>query len=99
RTDSTVMFLFVILHLPPFLILHRVVCSIIGGKSEGGLTMKATNCALLVALLMQLPAYSQTAELQLVSSVAEPLGAKSRIQALRSIIMEGAGRQPNIGQN
>ena len=34
------MFLFVILHLPPFLILHRVVCSIIGGKSEGGLTMK-----------------------------------------------------------
>jgi Metallo-beta-lactamase superfamily len=37
--------------------------------------------------------------MQLVASAADALGGKNRIQAVRSLIMQGSGRQPNIGQN
>ena len=61
--------------------------------------MKAVNCVLLVALLIQVPAHGQTAETQAVVAAAEALGGRSRIEAVRSLVMEGSGRQPNIGQN
>src|SRR5262245_66288936 len=60
--------------------------------------MKAVNSALL-ALLIQVPGYSQTSEMQVVVGAAEALGGRSRIEAVRSVIMEGSGRQPTIGQN
>ena len=61
--------------------------------------MKAVNGVLLVALLIQVPASGQTAETQMVVAAAEALGGRSRIEAVRSLVMEGSGRQPNIGQN
>src|SRR5262245_40152496 len=61
--------------------------------------MRAIQCALLVVLLMHIPAHGQTPEMRLVLSAADALGGRNRIEAIRSIVMEGSGRQPNIGQN
>ena len=44
-------------------------------------------------------AYGQTPELAVISSAADALGGKARIQALRTLIIEGSGTNPNVGQN
>jgi hypothetical protein len=44
-------------------------------------------------------AYAQTPEQKLISSAAEALGGQARIQAVKTIIIEGEGTNPNIGQN
>lgn len=53
----------------------------------------------LMATALLLPACSQTPEMQVISSAAEALGGKDRIEAVQSLIMEGQGHYPNIGQN
>ena len=44
-------------------------------------------------------ALAQTPEMQVVNSAATALGGKDRIQAVKSLTIEGAGTSPNIGQN
>ena len=60
--------------------------------------MKSTNCALLLALLIPIPAYSQTAEMQAIAGAAEALGGRSRIEGVRSIIMEVRGGSRTSGK-
>jgi len=44
-------------------------------------------------------AFGQTAEMTVVTSAAEALGGKNRILAVKTLMMEGSGIQPNVGQN
>ena len=44
-------------------------------------------------------AWAQSPELAAIDGAAEALGGKARILALRTLVIEGAGTNPNIGQN
>jgi len=44
-------------------------------------------------------AYAQTPEQKLISSAADALGGKARIEAVKTIVIEGEGTNPNVGQN
>jgi len=44
-------------------------------------------------------AYAQSPELVVISGAADALGGTARIQSLRTIVIEGAGTNPNVGQN
>ena len=37
--------------------------------------------------------------LQVVDDTAEALGGRARVEAVRTLVLEGEGEQPNIGQN
>src|SRR5665213_682535 len=43
--------------------------------------------------------YSQSPEAAAISGAADALGGKARIKALRTLVIEGAGIDPNVGQN
>lgn len=45
------------------------------------------------------PVYGQSPEIAAVNGAAEALGGKARILSLRSLVIEGAGTNPNVGQN
>jgi hypothetical protein len=44
-------------------------------------------------------AYAQTPEMKVVSGAADALGGRDRIQAVKTLTIEGEGTNPNIGQN
>jgi glyoxylase-like metal-dependent hydrolase (beta-lactamase superfamily II) len=44
-------------------------------------------------------AFGQAPEMKVVTSAAEALGGKDKIQAVKTLIIEGSGINPNIGQN
>src|SRR3954468_1767125 len=43
--------------------------------------------------------YGQSPELAAINRAAEALGGKARIQAIRTLVIEGSGTNPNVGQN
>ncbi len=51
------------------------------------------------ALLLVVPALAQSPEAKVIDAAAEALGGKARVMAVKSLIIEGSGIQPNIGQN
>jgi hypothetical protein len=53
----------------------------------------------MVAGLAAVSAFGQTPEMEIVSTAAKALGGKDKIQAVRTLIIEGSGIQPNVGQN
>lgn len=54
---------------------------------------------LVVSLALAAVAFPQSGGLKVVLGAADALGGKNRILALRTLVMEGAGIAPNIGQN
>jgi hypothetical protein len=57
-----------------------------------------THTWVLVAVGM-LRAYGQSPERAVIDSAAGALGGKARIQSLRTLVIEGAGINPDVGQN
>ena len=45
------------------------------------------------------PAYAQTPEMAVIHSAADALGGLDRIRAVKTLIIEGEGTNPNVGQN
>jgi Metallo-beta-lactamase superfamily len=43
--------------------------------------------------------YGQSPELAAINAAADALGGKARVQAARTLVIEGAGTNPNVGQN
>jgi hypothetical protein len=52
-----------------------------------------------LAALAIVCAYGQAPELAAIDTAADALGGKARIQTLRTLIIEGSGTNPNVGQN
>ena len=52
-----------------------------------------------IAVALAAAAFGQSGGLRVVSSTADALGGKDGIMAIRTLVMEGSGVAPNIGQN
>ncbi len=52
-----------------------------------------------IVLVVSATAYGQSAGLKAINSAAEALGGKDKILAVKTIVIEGSGVAPNIGQN
>ncbi len=52
-----------------------------------------------LAAIMATPAFGQSSELTVVNDAAAALGGATRVQAVHTLVMEGAGTNPNVGQN
>jgi len=52
-----------------------------------------------IAAMAIVRSYGQSPELAVINSAADALGGKARIQAIRTLIIEGSGTNPNVGQN
>ena len=52
-----------------------------------------------IAVVTMLGAYGQSPELAVINGAADALGGKARIQTLRTLVIEGSGTNPNVGQN
>jgi len=59
----------------------------------------ATRLGIGIVLAVLAPAYCQTAETALVKSAADALGGVERVRAVKTLIIEGEGTNPNVGQN
>lgn len=44
-------------------------------------------------------AFGQSAGLKVITEAADALGGKDRVMAVKTLVMEGSGVAPNIGQN
>jgi Metallo-beta-lactamase superfamily len=52
-----------------------------------------------LAAVAAAPVYAQSPELAAINGAADALGGRAKIQALRTLVIEGAGINPNVGQN
>jgi len=61
-------------------------------------TTTLRNLSIAIALSAAI-VYAQTPEQKLIASAADALGGKARIQSIKTIVIEGGGSSPNMGQN
>jgi glyoxylase-like metal-dependent hydrolase (beta-lactamase superfamily II) len=52
-----------------------------------------------IAMFAGAAAFGQSPEMTVVSRAAEALGGKDKVLALKSLVIEGSGINPNVGQN
>ena len=50
-----------------------------------------------IAAMAMVHASGQSPELAVITRAADALGGKTRIEALRTIVIEGSGTNPNVG--
>ena len=53
----------------------------------------------IVSAVVLARAYAQTPEMAAIHSAADALGGLDRIRAVKTLIVEGEGTNPNVGQN
>src|ERR1700722_107981 len=52
-----------------------------------------------IALFVGAAAFGQSPEMTVVTRAAEALGGKDKVLAVRTLVIEGSGINPNVGQN
>ncbi len=67
------------------------------GCESGAMAMKKHTWV--IAAITIVCAYGQAPESAAIDSAADALGGKPRIQSLRTLVVEGSGTNPNVGQN